>query len=319
MDNIKQSSCDKTLSNNKLISAESCSDDDEGKEIAMETVEALLQAAVTEQADDNYSESDSRSTPTKADKSSSDSGVCINMEEQSTTNADVNPDIEDMNSVDVSSSDNPNMSPNHSGNNIVLSSTFNDESLTKVNNDPSEGQTVSNDIEVENHCGNGKVNELPVWPRRTRRGARNYRHSTQEDGQDVEEGAEDEEVVVNATEEEQMPLLSETTSQSTNAEAVNNIDTSMPSEAENSPAISDGVNIRHVSTSPVFSDDYDDIHDDDDDDDDDDSDDYISEGSSDEDENANVYMGFEQAVEREHNQQDNNSTANRWRRSLGLS
>lgn len=67
--------------------------------------------------------------------------------------------------------------------------------------------------------------------------------------------------------------------------------------------------------------DLDDLDDDydDDDDDDDDSDDYISEGSSDEDENANMYMGFEQAVEREHNQQDNNSTANRWRRSLGLS
>lgn len=63
--------------------------------------------------------------------------------------------------------------------------------------------------------------------------------------------------------------------------------------------------------------DLDDLDDDydDDDDDDDDSDDYTSEGSSDEDENANMFMEFA----REHNQQDNNSTANRWRRSLGLS
>lgn len=61
-------------------------------------------------------------------------------------------------------------------------------------------------------------------------------------------------------------------------------------------------------------DDLDDDYDDDDDDDDDDSDDYISDGSSDEDENANMFMGFAH----EHNQ-DNNSTANRWRRSLGLS
>lgn len=56
MDKIKQWSCDKRWSNNKQISAESFSDDDEGKEIAMETVEALLEAVVTEQADDNYSE-----------------------------------------------------------------------------------------------------------------------------------------------------------------------------------------------------------------------------------------------------------------------
>lgn len=56
MDNIELTSCDKRLSNNKQISAESCSDDDEGKEIAMETVEELLESVITELADDNYIE-----------------------------------------------------------------------------------------------------------------------------------------------------------------------------------------------------------------------------------------------------------------------
>lgn len=58
-----------------------------------------------------------------------------------------------------------------------------------------------------------------------------------------------------------------------------------------------------------------DDYDDDDDDDDDDSADYISDGSSDEDENANMFTGFAH----ERNQQDNNSTTNHWTRSLGLS
>lgn len=154
--------------------------------------------------------SDSRSTPTKTDKSSSDSGVCINMEEQSTiNNTYVNPDIDDMNSSDVNSADKLNMSPNYSGNNLVRNSTFNEDdqkletSLQRDNEKRTEKQTFSN-IDVEHLWGRGNTNELPTWPIHTRRSARNYRHSTQDDGQDEEEEAEMEGGPVNATEEEQM-------------------------------------------------------------------------------------------------------------------
>nr|XP_036228049.1 DDB1- and CUL4-associated factor 8 isoform X2 [Bactrocera oleae] len=261
MDNIELTSCDKRLSNNKQISAESCSNDDEGKEIAMETVEELLESVITELADDNYIESDSRSTPTKTDKSSSDSGVCVNMEEQSTTNnMDINPDI-DMNSTDVNSADNLYTSPNYSGNNLVLCSTFNEESATQVHDDQksktslkcnvekeTEELIVSKTIEVKQLCSSDDIIELPAWPRHTRRGARNYRQSTH----DEEEEAEGEGVTVNATEEEQM-----------------------------SPAISDSVNrMPYISSSPIFSDDDDDI----DEDDDDDNDDYNDDDDDEDDE-----------------------------------
>uniref|UniRef100_W8BHN4 Uncharacterized protein n=1 Tax=Ceratitis capitata TaxID=7213 RepID=W8BHN4_CERCA len=56
---------------------------------------------------------------------------------------------------------------------------------------------------------------------------------------------------------------------------------------------------------------------DDDDTDDDDTDNYLSDDSSDEDEN--IYMEFAHAVEREQNAQELDIAANRLRRTLGLS
>ncbi|XP_017484171.1 PREDICTED: DDB1- and CUL4-associated factor 8-like isoform X2 [Rhagoletis zephyria] len=235
------------------------------------------------------------------------------MEDRSTSKkVDTHPDTDEMTIMEVTSCiDKATSSPLSANSNTTPSSTVNEESeirsagcikmeLTKYTTDTEE-EVIATAMEDESAAAtalNSNTAETPTFPRRTRRGTRNYRQSTQDDECEEEPPGRNSSVV-DGTEEEQMPLLSVTPAPAEGDIAENNLDASMPSERESSPAAS-----SPIVTSGPFDTSTPNFTDDDDDDDDEDEDDDVDDVDDDDDDDD------ETEDEEEHNSSDNSEHAN---------
>ncbi|XP_067644132.1 DDB1- and CUL4-associated factor 8 isoform X2 [Eurosta solidaginis] len=301
MDNMEQKTnegdaCSKVNRKGDEVECIGDADDDKSEEIAMETVEVLLAAAVTGQTDDNSSESKSFSTTTKSEKSSSDSGVCVNMESRSIVQDEIDADLvtngltemEVTNGTDTMQSSSPLSSDVIQVSSCITTPTK-DEQQTKsyeiklnLENNTNIEQSSTNSVFMETETTdievgvNNNIAAIPTWPRHTRRSTRNYRHSTQDDdNEDNIYQLQNRSVVDGTDEEEKMPLLVASSAATEGAVETSNVE-SMPSETERSAVVSSNRASRlpSVSSNSLLSADgdvnLDRDHDDSDNDDDDD-------------------------------------------------